>query len=125
MKLNSNILFNLHKAIHEATTIKAATHEYRGVTNVWEVVRNMEKVFAMPGGVYNYGSCNEINSYELNLRVASMMGVKDPSALVLPDEERFSEQARNLTMDCSAIAEYDIHFNDSVKEIEQALRKNL
>lgn len=125
MKLNSNILVNLHKAIHEATTIKAATHEYRGVTNVWEVVRNMEKVFAMPGGVYNYGSCNAINSYELNLRVASMMGVKDHSALVLPDEERFSEQTRNLTMDCSAIAEYDIHFNDSVEGIERALRKTL
>lgn len=125
MKLNSNILVNLHKAIHEATTIKAATHEYRGVTNVWEVVRNMEKVFAMPGGVYNYGSCNAINSYELNLRVASMMGVKDPSALVLPDEERFCEQTRNLTMDCSAIAEYDIHFNDSVEGIERALRKTL
>ncbi len=125
MKLNSNILVNLHKAIHEATTIKAATHEYRGVTNVWEVVRNMEKVFAMPGGVYNYGSCNAINSYELNLQVASMMGVKDSSALVLPDEERFSEQTRNLTMDCSAIAEYDIHFNDSVEGIERALRKTL
>lgn len=125
MKLNSNILVNLHKAIHEATTINAATHEYRGVTNVWEVVRNMEKVFAMPGGVYNYGSCNAINSYELNLRVASMMGVKDLSALVLPDEERFSEQTRNLTMDCSAIAEYDIHFNDSVEGIERALRKTL
>lgn len=125
MKLNSNILVNLHKAIHEATTIKAATHEYRGVTNVWEVVRNMEKVFAMYGGVYNYGSCNAINSYELNLRVASMMGVKDLSALVLPDEERFSEQTRNLTMDCSAIAEYDIHFNDSVEGIERALRKTL
>ena len=125
MKLNSNILVNLHKAIHEDSTIKAATHEYRGVTNVWEVVRNMENVFAMPGGVYNYGSCNSVNSYELYLQVASMMGVKAPSALVLPDEERFSEQARNLTMDCSAIAEYDIHFNDSVKEIEQALRKNL
>lgn len=125
MKLNSNILVNLHKAIHEATTIKAATHEYRGVTNVWEVVRNMEKVFAMPGGVYNYGSCNAINSYELNLQVASMMGVKDSSALVLPDEERFCEQTRNLTMDCSAIAEYNIHFNDSVEGIERALRKTL
>lgn len=125
MKLNSNILVNLHKAIHEATTIKAAIHEYRGVTDVWEVVRNMEKVFAMPGGVYNYGSCNAINSYELNLRVASMMGVKDHSALVLPDEERFCEQTRNLTMDCSAIAEYDIHFNDSVEGIERALRKTL
>lgn len=125
MKLNSNILVNLHKAIHEATTIKAATHEYRGVTNVWEVVRNMEKVFAMPGGVYNYGSCNAINSYELNLQVASMMGVKDSSTLVLPDEERFSEQIRNLTMDCSAIAEYNIHFNDSVEGIERALRKTL
>lgn len=123
MKLNSNILVNLHKAIHEATPIKAATHEYRGVTNVWEVVRNMEKVFAMPGGIYNYGSSNSLNSYDLNLLAASLMRLEAPSTVVQPDEERFSEQTRNLTMDCSAIAEYDIHFHDSIEGMEKALQK--
>lgn len=121
MKLNSNILVNIQKALDEGTTIKAATHEYRGVTNVWEVVRNMEQTLELPGGIYNYGSGNHIDSYTLFLKVANIMGTKEPSTFILPDEERFSEQTRNLTMDCSLINNFGIRFNDSVEGIEKAL----
>ena len=121
MKLNSNILVNIQKALDESTTIKAATHEYRGVTNVWEVVRNMEQTLELPGGIYNYGSGNHIDSYTLFLKVANIMGAKEPSTFILPDEERFSEQTRNLTMDCSLINNFGIRFNDSVEGIEKAL----
>lgn len=121
MKLNSNILVNIQKALDEGTTIKAATHEYRGVTNVWEVVRNMEQTLELPGGIYNYGSGNHIDSYTLFLKVANIMGAKESSTFILPDEERFSEQTRNLTMDCSQINNFGIRFNDSVEGIEKAL----
>lgn len=121
MKLNSNILVNIQKALDEGTTIKAATHEYRGVTNVWEVVRNMEQTLELPGGIYNYGSGNHIDSYTLFLKVANIMGAKEPSTFILPDEKRFSEQTRNLTMDCSLINNFGIRFNDSVEGIEKAL----
>lgn len=121
MKLNSNILVNIQKALDEGTTIKAATHEYRGVTNVWEVVRNMEQTLELPGGIYNYGSGNHIDSYTLFLKVANIMGTKEPSTFILPDEERFSEQTRNLTMDCSLINNFGIRFNDSVEGIEKAI----
>ncbi|WP_308269400.1 SDR family oxidoreductase [Prevotella sp.] len=121
MKLNSNILVNIQKALDEGTTIKAATHEYRGVTNVWEVVRNMEQTLERPGGIYNYGSGNHIDSYTLFLKVANIMGTKEPSTFILPDEERFSEQTRNLTMDCSLINNFGIRFNDSVEGIEKAI----
>lgn len=120
MKLNSNILVNIQKALDEGTTIKAATHEYRGVTNVWEVVRNMEQTLELPGGIYNYGSGNHIDSYTLFLKVANIMGAKEPSTFILPDEERFSEQTRNLTMDCSLINNFGIRFNDSVEGIKKA-----
>lgn len=121
MKLNSNILVNIQKALDEGTTIKAATHEYRGVTNVWEVVRNMEQTLELPGGIYNYGSGNHIDSYTLFLKVVNIMGAKEPSTFILPDEERFSEQTRNLTMDCSLINNFGIRFNDSVEGIEKAI----
>lgn len=121
MKLNSNILANLQHAIHERTMIKAATHEYRGVTYVWEVVRNMEKAVSLPGGIYNYGSSNTLNSYELYLEVAKLMGANNPSACITPDAGRFSAQDRNLTMNCSLIEKYDIHFHDSIDGIKEAL----
>jgi len=123
LKLNSNILVNLKKAFKEETSIKAATHEYRGVTNVWEVVMNMEKTFSLPGGIYNYGSGNTLNSFILYNETAKLLGLKDIDSIILPDAERFSEQDRNLTMDCSMIESYGIHFNDSVEGIENAIKR--
>lgn len=121
MKQNSNILVNLLKAYNERSVIHAATHEFRGVTYVWEVVRNMEKVLSLPGRIYNYGSNNSFNSYELHLRIAKIMGLQDPSRWILPDEERFSKQARNLTMDCSLIGNFGIHFKESIEGVKEAL----
>lgn len=121
LKLNSNILVNLQKAHDEGATLKAATHEYRGVTNVWDVVRNMEKTISLRGGIYNYGSGNSLNSYDLHLQAAAIMGLKDASQWILADEERFSDQARNLTMDCSLIENHGILFCDSVEGIKEAI----
>lgn len=123
MKLNSNLLVNLMKAYTEGNLLKAATHEYRGVTNVWEVVRNIEKAIDLSGGIYNFGSGNTLNSYELHLKAAELLGLKEASEWILPDEERFYEEPRNLTMDCSIIEEHGIHFNDSIEGIEEAIKR--
>lgn len=123
MKLNSNILVNLQKAYNDGNTINAATHEYRGVTYVWDVVRNIEKAISLPGGIYNFGSGNTLNSYELHLKAADLMGLKEPEVWILPDNERFHDEPRNLTMDCTLIEEHVIHFCDSVEGIQEAIQR--
>lgn len=122
MKLNSNILTNLQKASDEGNTIRAAIHEFRGVTNVWKVARNIEKAVDLPGGIYNFGSGNTLCSYELHLQTANLLGLQEPSRWILPDEERFSDAARNLTMDCSLIEKHGIRFPDSIAGIEDAIK---
>ena len=110
-------------ALKEGNPIKAAIHEYRGVTNVWEVVRNIEKAISLPGGIYNFGSGNSLNSYELHLKTATLMGIKDVQNVILPDEERFCDEPTNLTMDSSLIEAHGIHFADSVEGIEEAIKR--
>lgn len=121
MKLNSNILVNLQKACQDGSVINVATHEYRGVTYVWDVVRNIEKALSLPGGIYNFGSGNTLDSYSLHLEAAAAMNLKEPEKWIHPDRERFSEQPRNLAMDCSLIEKHDIHFADSIEGIKEAL----
>lgn len=123
MKLNSNILVNLQKAYNEDNSIYAATHEFRGVTYVWDVVKNIEKAFSLPGGIYNFGSSNNLNSYELHLKAANSLGLKEPEKWVKLDEERFYDVPRNLTMDCSLINEYGIFFPDSIEGMEEAIKR--
>lgn len=123
MKLNSNILVNLQKASREGSVINVATHEYRGVTDVWEVVRNIEKVLNLPGGVYNFGSGNLLDSYSLFVETAKLMGLGSAKDWIIPDYSRFCEQTRNLSMDCSLIGKYGIYFNDSIRGLEMAMKR--
>lgn len=123
MKLNSNLLVNLLGAYREHKTIQAATHEFRGVTYVWEVVKNIEKALSLPGGIYNFGSVNATNSHQLYLSAAGALGLKEPHLWILPDEERFAEQTRNLTMDCTLIEGFGIRFNDSLEGLKEALKR--
>lgn len=123
MKLNSNILVNLQKASREGSVINVATHEYRGVTDVWEVVRNIEKVLNLPGGVYNFGSGNSLDSYSLFVETARLMGLGSAKDWIIPDYSRFCEQTRNLSMDCSLIGKYGIYFNDSIRGLEMAMKR--
>lgn len=123
MKLNSNILVNLQKASREGSVINVATHEYRGVTDVWEVVRNIEKVLNLPGGVYNFGSGNSLDSYSLFVETARLMGLGSAKDWIIPDYSRFCEQIRNLSMDCSLIGKYGIYFNDSIRGLEMAMKR--
>lgn len=123
MKQNSSLLARLQQAADAGTTLRAATHEYRGVTYVWDVVRNLEKAFALSGGIYNFGSSNPLDSHNLHLQAAHLMKLKNPTDWILRDEERFSDQARNLTMDCARIGEHGIHFKDSVTGIAEALQR--
>lgn len=123
MKLNSNILVNLQKIYNDGNTINAATHEYHGVTYVRDVVRNIEKAISLPGGIYNFGSGNTLNSYKLHLKAAELMGLQEPETWIIPDDERFHDEPRNLTMDCSLIEEHGIHFCDSVEGILEAIQR--
>lgn len=132
LRSSKNIMVNLKQAYDAGTTLCAATHEFRGVTNVWDVVRNMEKTFALPGGVYNFGSTytptvmpgmptSPLNSHTLFCEVARLMGFDAPDTWILPDDECFAEQPRNLTMDLSLIERHGIHFADILRGIAEAI----
>lgn len=132
LRLSKNLLVNLQTAHDEGAIVKAATHEYRGVTNVWDVVRAMEQAIDLPGGIYNFGSGRSTlatpassqsvpNSHELFLEAASLLGFGDASAWIVADDERFADQPRNLSMDLARIEHHGIHFPDSVEGMERAI----
>lgn len=132
LRSSRNILVCLQNAHDEGTTLNVATHDHRGVTNVWDVVRNIERAIALPGGVYNFGSGSTLNTHDLYCEAARLMGFETPAAWICPDDKSFVQDycgtgsedtclGRNLTMDCARIAQHGIHFLDSVEGIAEAI----
>ena len=64
MKTHGNFVLNFHNAIKNGTPLRFATREFRGITWVDEVVRNIPFTFELPGGVYNFGAENNLNTCE-------------------------------------------------------------
>lgn len=97
MKTHRNFVLNLQEAIKNGTPLHFATREFRGITWIEDVVRNIPHTFDLPGGVYNFGSENHLNTYETAVEYARSQGL-DPDTIAIPDTERFPEHIRNLSM---------------------------
>lgn len=110
-----NLLTILEEAIRKRTPAVFSETDYRGVTDVREVVRNMEAAWQLPAGVYNYGSFNDTNMYETVRRALAAVGEE---ALVLKGEDG---PLRNLTMDISKLEGEGVGFPASAEGLAEAL----
>ena len=97
MKTHRNFVLNFHEAKENGTPLRFATREFRGITWIEDVVRNIPHTFNLPGGVYNFGAENHLNTYETAVEYARIQGL-DPDAVAIPDTERFPEHIRNLSI---------------------------
>ena len=97
MKTHKNFVLNFQEAKENGTPLRFATREFRGITWIEDVVRNIPHTFDLPGGVYNFGAENHLNTYETAVEYARSQGLA-PDTIAIPDTERFPEHIRNLSM---------------------------
>ena len=86
--------------------------DQRGITDVWEVVQNMELLFDVPGGVYNFGSPNNKSMYDTVVEIFEGKGY-DTSQVRKLENASF----RNLTMSQEKLNRYGIKFTDTVEAV--------
>ena len=98
--------------------IAFSANDKRGITDVWEVVKNIEKTFSLPGGVYNFGSPNDKTTYETVLRIFEKQNY-DKSYI----KKMEYPNPRNLTMSQEKLNRYGIYFSTTEEGILRALKK--
>ena len=80
----------------------------RGITDVWEVVCNIEAALELPGGIYNFGASNEKTTYETAMSICKKLGY-DTSYIRKLENADF----RNLTMSQEKVNRYGIYFSST------------
>lgn len=113
----ANFLTQLLDSAKQGKQISYSDCEYRGITYVREVVENIEKLFAVPGGIYNFGSHAKDTTYMLAQRVLQMIG-----AVEMPD--RLAAVPRNLAMDPARLNQYQIFFSENEAGIRRCLSEH-
>lgn len=90
--------------INAKESVSFSSRQYRGVTYLKEVVENMEKVAALPGGAYNFGSETTKSMYEITREFIELLGKK----LKVED----TQARHNLWMNCDKARKYGVEFSD-------------
>ena len=102
-----NYFMNVLNAKEE---ISFSSRQFRGVTYVREVARNMEAVAKLPGGAYNFGSETDKSMYEITRGFLALLG-KNIRLVDAPPRH-------NLWMNCEKARKYGVSF----RSVEEALK---
>ena len=110
-----NFLLNTIGAVLQGKELCFSSEEYRGITYVREVVEQLDRVFDLPGGVYNYGSENSLHMLETVQSLLHALG----TAYRVQDTER---RRHYLWMDCSKIKQQGIYFDTTADGLKRCLK---
>lgn len=120
---HGNLMANVKRSLELGETLRYPVFDYRSITNVWEAVENFEKALHLPAGVYNFGSENDLNTYQVVEHMLKVMGVD--GADLIEDRELFAEKSRNLRMDTAKIRSFGLGFLTTSEGIERSVACDL
>ncbi|MFL0248946.1 SDR family oxidoreductase [Clostridium neuense] len=122
-KTNSNIVWNIAKALMENKAVKFPANEYRGITYVHDLVKNFDKIIDLPVGVYNAGSENNLSTYEVAKTVIAAMGLSYRiEEILIKDVERYKEKNKDLRISNNKLKNHGIYFSSTEEAIRNCIK---
>lgn len=122
-KVNSNIVWNVIYAALKGKDLRLPVNEYRGMTYVYDVIKNIEDIFNIPFGIYNTGSENDMSTYEVGSLVLDEIGLGYKiDEIIIRDEDRYKYQPRDLRISNSKLKNVGIEFMETSETIVKCLR---
>ncbi|MBQ7840968.1 MAG: NAD(P)-dependent oxidoreductase [Lachnospiraceae bacterium] len=106
--------------IRNAEPLSYPVHDRRGITDVNEVLQNLEKTFEIPGGVYNFGSPNDLDTYTTVGEAFKNAGLDAKN--LQKNELAFQSNPRNLSMCQEKAFNCGIVFSSTVSGVSENLK---
>lgn len=94
-------------------------YDKRGITDVNKVIANLEPTFQLPGGVYNFGSPNQISTFDLMVQVFKRLGLNQTQ--LVRNTQAFSDGPRNLCMNIEKVQAFGISFSSTEDGLVRAI----
>lgn len=104
----------------ERKNLTFPVHDRRGLSDVEDVVKNLPKALCLPGGLWNFGSENEVSTYDTVKSALESLGL-DAVNRLQPNTEAFADHPRDISMDLSKLRSAGITFPTSFDALCHAL----
>ena len=118
---HSDFFRTLLSKIEAREELSYPIYDKRGITDVNEVIANLEKIFQISGGVYNFGSSNDKSTFDTIYEVFENM--KWDVNKLRKNEEAFKANPRNICMCQKKIESCGISFSSTVNGLLRSLEK--
>lgn len=106
----------------EDKTVILPVFDRRGMTDAADVVKNLSAALKLEGGVWNFGSGNDADTYTTVKNVLEQTGMDAMLRRLKPDEQAFAANPRDLTMDLRKLNSAGIRFPTTEEALARALK---
>lgn len=121
-KINKNIICNILNSILKNNPIAFSPNEFRGISYAYDIIENFEKLLKLPSGDYNFGSENNLSTYDVALKVLEFLNIKDrETSLLIKDFERFKDKDRDLRISNEKLRNNSVYFQATEESIYKCL----
>jgi dTDP-4-dehydrorhamnose reductase len=117
---SGNLITMCQSALYANRPLTLSSNSGRGITYVHEVIENIPALMDAPSGVYNFGSCSDMSTFEAAQRVFTLLGAGDRIAELVHPENEAPDAYPDLRMDCAKAAAQGIRFSTTEDGIEKA-----
>lgn len=107
----------------ESKPLSWPVYDRRGLTDVQYVIQNMEKALDLPGGVWNFGSENDKNTYATVKVALEEAGLEQAMGRLTPNETAFAASPRDISMDQGKLTAAGIVFSTTQAGLRFALEE--
>ena len=119
---HGHFLAMLKAALEDETKpLRWPVFDRRGLTDAEYVIQNLPAVLRLEGGIWNYGSENDSNTYETVKAVLEELGLESALGRLKPNEEAFAASPRDISMDMSKLKAAGIVFPTTKEGLRRAL----
>ncbi len=120
-KPSDNILTSTIISMMTNQKIDVPTNEFRGMSYVYELVHNIEKVFSIPFGTYHFGSDNPLERYEIVKLIFETLSSEEHFNTMVQKVPNPYGERRDVRLDCAKLTQQGIEFSSTPDAIKQCL----
>lgn len=122
-KINSNIVWNVLSAALKGNTLRLPVNEYRGMTYIYDLFKNIPDILEIPYGTYHAGSENDLSTYDTGELVVKELGLSyRMSYIIQKDEHKFKELPRDIRITNKKLKSLGIEFLSTEEAIRQCIK---
>lgn len=111
-KEHGDFFRTLVSGLRSSSVLSYPVHDIRGITDVNEVIQNFGKAWELDGGIYNFGSPNDKNTYDTVHAMFTLLGWD--TGRLAKNEETFASNPRNISMCPNKLKDNGIVFSSTL-----------